>query len=47
MAMSGGTARHEAGDVLTAAHDFGAQYTFTKSFAPEALLAALQTVIGG
>jgi DNA-binding response OmpR family regulator len=46
IAMSGGTARHEAGDVLTAAHDFGARYTFTKPFAPEVLLAALQAVIG-
>jgi CheY-like chemotaxis protein len=45
MAMSGGTARHEAGNVLAAAHDFGAQYTFTKPFAPEVLLAALQAVI--
>jgi DNA-binding response OmpR family regulator len=47
IAMSGGTSRHEASNVLTVAHDFGVQYTFTKPFAPEALLAALRTVIGG
>ena len=46
IAMSGGKSRHEAGDVLTAAHEFGARYTFTKPFAPEALLAALRTMIG-
>jgi two-component system, chemotaxis family, chemotaxis protein CheY len=46
MAMSGGIAHHEAGDVLTAARDFGAQYTFTKPFAPEVLLAALRTILG-
>jgi DNA-binding response OmpR family regulator len=46
IAMSGGTARHEPGNVLMAARKFGAQYTFTKPFAPEVLLAALQTIRG-
>jgi CheY-like chemotaxis protein len=46
MAMSGGTAFHLPSDVLTAARDFGAQHTFTKPFAPEELLAALQIALG-
>jgi DNA-binding response OmpR family regulator len=46
VAMSGGSSYREH-DVLTAARDFGARATFTKPFAPDALLATLQAVIGG
>ena len=45
VAISGGGFVYQAGNILTVAHDFGAQYTFTKPFAPEALLAALQDLI--
>ena len=45
VAMSGGGFGYRAGDILTVARDFGAQSTFTKPFAPEALLTALQAVI--
>ena len=46
VAMSGGWLTYHADDILTVARDFGAQYTFTKPVAPEALLAAVQNVIG-
>jgi DNA-binding response OmpR family regulator len=45
IAMSGGSL-YRGRDVLLAARDFGARATFTKPFAPEALLATLQAVIG-
>jgi CheY-like chemotaxis protein len=44
VALSGGGSVYREGDVLTAARDFGARYTFTKPCAPEELLAALQAV---
>ncbi len=45
IAMSGGSRVYGAGEVLAVARDFGAQYTFRKPIAPDALLVAVRALL--